>query len=187
MPRIAHLDGRRLALDAALALFYERGHEAVSVETVAQAAGLTKKALYYHFPTKLDLVLATLEAAQQPVLAMLQRMAGTPASFERLLQGMHKWLKSGRCRGCLYLRAAKSYPDVPQVAEQAARQKDATLAWFEAIAREQGATNPTRLALQFRLLLDGVLSTAHLYDADELIATARGMWAAIDSDAETRR
>jgi AcrR family transcriptional regulator len=187
MPRIAQVDGRRLALDAALALFYERGHEAVSVETVAQAAGLTKKALYYHFPTKLDLVLATLEAAQQPVLEMLQRMAGTPPSFERVLQGVHKWLKSGRCRGCLYLRAARSYPDVPQVHEQAARQKDLTLDWLVSVARTQGAADPQRLALQFRLLLDGMLSTAHLYDADELAATARAMWSAITSNPENRR
>ena len=75
MARIARLDGRQQALDAATRLFYEQGHESVSVETVAQAAGLTKKALYYHFPTKTVLVIATLEAAQGPVHAQLCRMA----------------------------------------------------------------------------------------------------------------
>ena len=192
MARIARLDGRQQALDAATRLFYEQGHETVSVETVAQAAGLTKKALYYHFPTKTDLVIATLKAAQGPVLAQLCRMARLDAPsdthpFDRILQGMHKWLKSGRFRGCMFLRAAKSYPDVPEVVAHAAQQKAATLVWLETVARDHGAANPRKLALEFRLLLDAIFATGHLYDADDLIATARGMLAEQLASAAPRR
>lgn len=47
------------ALDAALSLL--RDGEAVSLETAARAAGITKPGLMYHFPTKRQLMLALVD------------------------------------------------------------------------------------------------------------------------------
>jgi AcrR family transcriptional regulator len=43
---------RRLLLDHAAALFIERGYTAVSIQDIAEAAGLTTGALYGHFRSK---------------------------------------------------------------------------------------------------------------------------------------
>src|SRR5690606_30813305 len=54
-------DTRERLLDAAEQLYLERGYGATSVEAIVAAAGLTKGALFHHFPTKHDLALALIE------------------------------------------------------------------------------------------------------------------------------
>jgi AcrR family transcriptional regulator len=66
----ARQDGRRAAargtarerlLDAAAAVFAERGYRAASVDDIAAAAGVTKGAVYWNFEGKEDLFLALIE------------------------------------------------------------------------------------------------------------------------------
>jgi AcrR family transcriptional regulator len=180
MARTAGVDGRQRVLQAAATLFYARGIESVSVDDVAAEAGLTKRALYYHFPSKQALVHGYLEAADAPALALLRGLAAVPPGqrrhpFEQILLGLGKWLQSGRCHGCAFLRAARSLPADAAVQGLARSHKDATLAWLETVAAAAGAPDPLALAGQFRLIVDAVLSTGHLYDADALVATAQGL------------
>src|ERR1700742_3282794 len=56
---------RRRILDAAMRLFAERGYHASSNADVAEAAGLTRGAMLYHFPTREDLVAAAIDHIQQ--------------------------------------------------------------------------------------------------------------------------
>ena len=60
-------------IDAANRLFYAEGIRAVSVDAIAEKAGLTKKTLYYHFKSKDDLIEAYLESRDQPNLALYQK------------------------------------------------------------------------------------------------------------------
>jgi AcrR family transcriptional regulator len=48
-------DGRERVLNEAHALFLERGFAEVSMQQIADAAGMTKASLYYHFKNKEDL------------------------------------------------------------------------------------------------------------------------------------
>ena len=61
---------RERILDAANRLFYGEGIRAVSVDAIAEKAGLTKKTLYYHFKSKDDLVAAYLTSRDQPNLKL---------------------------------------------------------------------------------------------------------------------
>lgn len=193
MARVAGKDGRGAILDAAKKLFYEHGLEAISVEVIAAQAGVTKRALYYHFPSKHDLVLAYLDAVDEPVLTLLRGMVqrnSAPGShpYICLLEGLRKWLKSGRFHGCAFLRAARAHPDDPLVLDAALRHKDAFLLWLESLALDAGSRQPQQLALGFRLLLDGILATGNLYDTDALIDTAHRTFSALlasDSQAIT--
>jgi AcrR family transcriptional regulator len=56
---------RRRILDAAMGLFAERGYHASSNADVAEAAGLTRGAMLYHFPTREDLVEAAIDHIQE--------------------------------------------------------------------------------------------------------------------------
>ncbi len=49
-------DVRRRILDAATALFARDGFDATATSAVARAAGVPKGLLFYHFPTKIDLL-----------------------------------------------------------------------------------------------------------------------------------
>src|ERR1700754_2882276 len=60
-------------ISAASKLFYSEGIRAVSVDAVAEKAGLTKRTLYYHFRSKDDLIAAYLDARDQPNIALFKR------------------------------------------------------------------------------------------------------------------
>ena len=60
MPR----DQRRASLlEAASDVFTSRGYHAAAMDDIAEAAGVSKPVLYQHFPSKLDLYLALLDAS----------------------------------------------------------------------------------------------------------------------------
>jgi AcrR family transcriptional regulator len=62
-PRSAEADDA--ILDAALDQFCEFGYDGLSVERVAARAGVAKTTIYRRYPSKLDLVMATLERAKE--------------------------------------------------------------------------------------------------------------------------
>lgn len=66
---------RRLLLAAARRAFAERGYEAASLDAIAASAGLSKGAVYAHFPTKLDLFLAVAEEELERATAASERVA----------------------------------------------------------------------------------------------------------------
>jgi AcrR family transcriptional regulator len=57
---------RQRLLDEAERLFKERGYAATSLEQIADAADVTKGAIYGHFSSKEDLLLSAFEAAPTP-------------------------------------------------------------------------------------------------------------------------
>ena len=59
--RAERRDGREALLDAALEVFAERGYRESSVDEIAERAGYSKGALYWHFSSKDDLFFALLE------------------------------------------------------------------------------------------------------------------------------
>jgi AcrR family transcriptional regulator len=57
----------------AIALMGEHGYEGTSTRDIAAAAGVSVAALYYHFPSKLDLLREFLDEAHDVVLARVER------------------------------------------------------------------------------------------------------------------
>jgi AcrR family transcriptional regulator len=64
---------RTRLLNAAVRVFDRKGYAAASVREVAEMAGVTKPALYYHFGSKEGLLLAILEQAKREVDAAIER------------------------------------------------------------------------------------------------------------------
>jgi AcrR family transcriptional regulator len=68
-------------LAVASELFVEQGYDATSLRQVADRLGFTKAALYYHFPSKEDLLVALLQPADELIRELLERLEAT-ASIE---------------------------------------------------------------------------------------------------------
>lgn len=62
-------------LDAALALFYEKGYDNTSIQDIIdQLGGLTKGAVYHHFKSKEDILSAALDRDNAALYAELRRI-----------------------------------------------------------------------------------------------------------------
>lgn len=66
---------RALLLDTAEGLFREKGVSRTSLAEIAQKAGLTRGAIYWHFENKADLFTAMCDRATLPMEALLENMA----------------------------------------------------------------------------------------------------------------
>jgi len=69
------LETRDRILDAAEDVFHEKGVSNTSLNDVAQAAGVTRGAIYWHFKNKADLFDAMCRRVRDPMLAMIEEMA----------------------------------------------------------------------------------------------------------------
>jgi AcrR family transcriptional regulator len=82
MPRSAR---RAQLLESALDVFVAQGYHAAAMDDIAERAGVSKPVLYQHFPGKLELYLALLDAAcEQVVEAVRRALAGTTDNKERV-------------------------------------------------------------------------------------------------------
>jgi AcrR family transcriptional regulator len=69
-PRLPKAERRAQLLEAALEVFSADGYHAAGMDHIAERAGVTKPVLYQHFPSKLDLYLALLDAAIGDLLTL---------------------------------------------------------------------------------------------------------------------
>ncbi|WP_234402046.1 TetR/AcrR family transcriptional regulator [Thermobifida halotolerans] len=73
-------DTRAQIRAVALELFSEKGYEKTSLREIAERLGITKAALYYHFPSKVDLLRELVQPMVDDVAALLdavERAGGT--------------------------------------------------------------------------------------------------------------
>ena len=61
--RLPRRERRAQLLDSALEVFVAQGYHAAAMDDIAERAGVSKPVLYQHFPGKLDLYLALLDAS----------------------------------------------------------------------------------------------------------------------------
>jgi AcrR family transcriptional regulator len=81
-PDAGQRDTRQRILDVALALFIEQGYDGTSLREIAERLGVTKAALYYHFASKEDLLLALHMRLHEFGKEALERMDDGPVTLE---------------------------------------------------------------------------------------------------------
>jgi AcrR family transcriptional regulator len=92
-------------VDAAHELFVERDYDLVSTNEILERAGVSRGALYHHFPTKLDLFKAVFQASERRVIDRIAAQAPASATpFEAILH-----LAKG------YLRAAETDTELRRI------------------------------------------------------------------------
>jgi len=167
---MSELSTRQRIVAAANRLFYSDGIGRVSVDAIADAAGITKRSLYYHFKSKDDLVAAYLDHRHLPNIAAFQQWYDAAdgsvadrigAIFAELaaLAARPNW------KGCGFLRTSAELVNLPghPAIVIGAKHKQAVEAWFAAQLAADGIVDAEALGRQVRLLLDGAFGVAMLH------------------------
>jgi AcrR family transcriptional regulator len=174
------MDTRGRLLQAADRLFYSQGIRAVGVDAVAQAAGLTKRTLYYHFASKDDLIAAYLDARDLPTLERYRSLGADTAApaterIRRIFELVEKNAKDPGWRGCSFVRAATEFAGLAGHPARvgAARHKKRFETWLRDLLAGEGIADATTLARQIIMLFDGAV-TQILIHRDTAYAQAAG-------------
>ena len=186
-------DTKRRIIDAAYGLFYRGGFARAGVDDIAEAAGVTKRTLYYHFDSKDALVEAVLANQNELALARIQswaqRVTGDPASVvERLFAEFAAWARQPQWRGSGFTRAAMEFAHLPgHPARVAARRHKARIETWLADQLGAGDKAP-QLARQLMLLLEGCHSLILIHgDAAYADTAAAAACALLDKAGIGRR
>jgi AcrR family transcriptional regulator len=154
---------REQALDAAETLFYGRGIQAVGMDDIRGASGVSLKRLYQLFPAKEQLVVAYLERRD---IRWRQRLADHVAGHEdpgrrvlAVFDWLGEWFREPGFRGCAWIN---SYGELGATSERVATQvrahKQAFKEYLTGLVRDAGL--PPDLAGQVYLLAEGAMVTA---------------------------
>ncbi|GLW59531.1 TetR/AcrR family transcriptional regulator [Kitasatospora phosalacinea] len=189
-------DGEAL-LDAAEALFYEKGIRAVGMDEVRAASGLPLKRIYRLHPAKDDLVVAVLRRRDlrwRADLAAAVEAAGAGAGSAsdpdvdgpraRLLAAfdwLGRWFAEPGYRGCAWINAfGELGPASPPVLAEVRAHKEAFHAQLADWSRAAGLPDPSAV----QLLAEGAIVTAAI-TADP--APARHARAAVEALLDATR
>jgi AcrR family transcriptional regulator len=82
---------RERILEAALALFAEKGYDATSMREIAEHLGITKAALYYHFDSKASIVRAMLADTERRVAGLVTWARAQPPTPDLDREVLRHW------------------------------------------------------------------------------------------------
>ncbi|GCA51324.1 TetR/AcrR family transcriptional regulator [Sinorhizobium meliloti] len=170
---------RERIVSAASKLFYAEGIRAVGVDAVAEAAGVTKRTLYYHFKSKDDLIAAYLEGRDQPNLKLFRKwFSETEGDVASKVEGIFLNLacvaRQPKWKGCGFLRTSAELagmPGHPAIRIGAAHKKKFE-DWLRQVFEAEGIVEAEALARQVLLLLDGSFAVVLLHRDPSYMETA---------------
>jgi AcrR family transcriptional regulator len=180
---------REHVLRVAQELFYWQGVRAVGVDRIAAEAKIAPTTLYRLFPSKDDLVAAYVERAYENYRAWFAAAVKAGGSDPRqrilaLFDALTEQIHPSQCRGCLFLMALSEFPDATLLTHDHAV---ATKQWVRGQLREltqelAAATpvhDPTALADQLALIMEGVYASVQALGTDGPASQARALVEAI--------
>ncbi|CAM5279818.1 TetR/AcrR family transcriptional regulator OS=Streptomyces alboniger OX=132473 GN=CP975_31640 PE=4 SV=1 [Streptomyces alboniger] len=171
-----HAEAEARLLDAAEGLFYERGIQAVGMDQVRTASGVSLKRLYQLFPAKSALVRACLDRRDRRWRTRLATAVEEhPEGTERLLavyDWLYEWFTEPDFRGCAFINAYGELGAVdPAVAEAVRAHKRAFHDYVAALVASSG--HPEPLVGPLVLLAEGAMTTAAISGSPDAAREAR--------------
>lgn len=169
--------GREEILDAAAELFSMHGYAATSTRAIAAAVGIKQASLYYHFPSKEQILSELLSGTVQPSRSFAAWLADTRRPYDVQLWSLVHYDVGLLCRGpwniaALYLMPELRSPRFAQFRDDRARLKAEYGGRIEA-ARQAGVLGAPDGPIATELVFAMVESTVSLRAEldDERLAT----------------
>lgn len=149
---------RTRIIEAAYAMFYAQGYSRVSVDMIAAKAGITKRTLYAHFPSKDDLAGAACEHAMTLANKRIEQWAhkihADPASgIEHVFEELEAWCRQRKFAGAGFTRIVLELADLP--GHPVRRVAEAHKSRIEAVLAD--ALGSTRLSRALMIILEGTM------------------------------
>ncbi|MBN9552042.1 MAG: TetR/AcrR family transcriptional regulator [Alphaproteobacteria bacterium] len=170
---------RKRLVDAATKLFYAEGIGRVSVDAVAEKAGLTKRTLYYHFKSKDDLIAAYLDGRDQPNLEQMAGWfdaaeGGADKKVEAIFTNLARVARHPKWKGCGFLRTAAELAAMPghPAVKAGARHKTNFEKWLAGALSDQNVGEAKMLAREIVLLMDGAFSSMLIHHNPDYVNAA---------------
>ncbi|WP_431908803.1 TetR/AcrR family transcriptional regulator [Amycolatopsis thermoflava] len=169
-------EARSRLLGTASRLFYAEGLHSVGIDRIVAEAKVTRATLYRHFPSKDDLVVAYLTAADELIRAQIDsvRQAGhSPADTVRAVAGtIADSIRSDGFRGCAFLNAAAEYPAPDHPVHHAVlTHRQWFLDTITELMAATGESEPEPHARHFVMLRDGAMAAGCLADPEAVCET----------------
>jgi AcrR family transcriptional regulator len=179
--RRAGSETRTEILRIALDLFTRQGYEGTSIRDIAEALGVTKSSLYYHFANKEAIVRALLDERRDEIDELLRwigaQVGDGPIPADLLQRAALRWIDSTGTERIQGMRFAHANGPVMQ---RLAATGDDRQVWFDAVVdRVLPAEATTTERLRARMAFDTV--SAALFAAESITATDAEVLAAARS------
>ncbi|MEH3075577.1 MAG: helix-turn-helix domain containing protein [Quadrisphaera sp.] len=167
-PRRPGSETREEILRVALDLFTRQGFEGTSIRDLSQALGVTKSALYYHFPSKEAIIRTLVDDRRAEVADLLAWVEEQPPGPDLLRRTALRWVESTTPRRLSGMRFARANsPTMRRLAAEA----DGVSSWVDdVVVRVLPAGASTQERLMARMAFDTVaaaLFAAQAEDADD--------------------
>ncbi|MFE0044895.1 TetR/AcrR family transcriptional regulator [Streptomyces albireticuli] len=171
-------------LDAAEALFYGHGVQAVGMDRIRAASGVSLKRLYQCFASKEELVEAYLRRRDRRWRgALAARVAAEHSVADRPLavfDWLEEWFGEPDFRGCAFLNAfGEMGAGSAAVADAVRDHKAEVRGYLLGLVRDAGAADPEALADQLAVIVDGAITTAAVTGAPGAAGRARSAAAVV--------
>ncbi|MGC8400149.1 TetR/AcrR family transcriptional regulator [Enterobacter mori] len=165
---------------SALRLFYRHGFHASGVDLLSQEAGVTKKTLYRHYPSKDALIDAALALRHTQFMAKMRLFVDATAAEQRPLAYIDfiaNWVQEDDFHGCAFINATAEFarPDAPPH-QQAVRHKQEIQTYLQDLCAIAGAQQSEPVSTQLFLIGEGLIVASQVqgYDA-ALVEAARAI------------
>ncbi|MFD9335852.1 TetR/AcrR family transcriptional regulator [Streptomyces sp. NPDC060028] len=153
-------EARIRLLDAAEALFYADGIQAVGMDRIRAESGVPLKRLYRVFPAKESLVIAYLERRDHLWMTSLRDcVTGAPDPVAAVFDWLAQWFSEPDFRGCAFLNAYGELGAGPAGILDLVRRHKAQL---RALLAELAGPGRDELADQLLILVEGATVVAAL-------------------------
>ncbi|WP_068111240.1 TetR/AcrR family transcriptional regulator [Tropicimonas marinistellae] len=174
-------DTKGRILRAAYKLFYRKGFTRVSVDEIADCAGVTKRTVYYHFNSKDDVIAAVIEVQHLYLMKQYQRWMKpssntAPKIVVDLFSELHTWAEGPEWLGSGFSRVSAELADMDghPARRAASRHKAAVETWLADRFEATGASEAGCLARQVMLLIEGGISLSLIHGDTGYIVSAMG-------------
>ncbi|GAB3605648.1 TetR/AcrR family transcriptional regulator [Conyzicola nivalis] len=163
-------------VNAADRLFYGRGIQAVGMDEIRAAAGISLKRMYSLFPSKEAILAEVLRRRnEQWTAGILQAAHDEPTPSDKLLSifdFLSDWFAQDDFRGCAFINSfGELGATAPLVADAARAHKIGFQRYVADLVSEAGA--PPSLAPQIALLAEGAQTTAAISGSPDAATDAR--------------
>ncbi len=172
---------RERLIEEAGNLFYRNGFQAVGLDQVMDAVGISKTALYKHFDSKDDLIVAVLVERDKRDIAEMERFVIERADGDPLGQvvamfdQLDVWFQDPEFRGCLFMNAATEFPSKHDPIHRAAEAHHRHVVELIRLRLERARfADAEQVAQQIMQVMTGAIIARHTRGATDAGEVAKG-------------